>query len=88
MRKEAGPPGSHYISDGQLGGGGGKNYAGCLPGQVSSQLQLSRGAAASRESLLAHMLQPWRLSGSSEHSCCHSQLASAVGRDEGQAMGS
>lgn len=22
MRKEAGPPGSHYISDGQLGGGG------------------------------------------------------------------
>lgn len=68
--------------------GGGKNYAGCLPGQVSSQLQLSRGAAASRESLLAHMLQPWQLSGSSEHSCCHSQLASAVGRDEGQAMGS
>lgn len=24
MRKEAGPPGSHYISDGQLGGGGGR----------------------------------------------------------------
>lgn len=85
VRKEAGLPGSHYISDGQLGE---EKYAGHLPGQVSSQLQLSRGAAASSESLLAHMLQLWQLSGPSEHSCCHSQLASAAGRDQGQAVGS
>lgn len=84
--------GGLYTSARQLGE---ESRAGCSLGQVSSQLRVSRGAAAPYESPLAQVLQPWQALGFhggslGSHGCCHwlqgcfhSQLSTSAGTEQG-----